>query len=110
MNRFGHCASYHTVEEVGTALTVEAKKEGKSLPQGVKPVRGSGLGTVWDHFDRFVETLNRKDTLHGTVGIAFPRKPQDPSFSQTEEARTYIPLKRKRKRGYDPTGIEIEPY
>ena len=56
MNRFGHCASYHTVEEVGTALTVEAKKEGKSLPQGVKPVRGSGLGTVWDHFDRFVET------------------------------------------------------
>ena len=27
MNRLGHCASYHIVEEVETALTVEAKKK-----------------------------------------------------------------------------------
>ena len=53
INRLGHCASYHTVEEVETALTVEAKKEGKSLPQELKPFRGSGLGTAWDNFDRF---------------------------------------------------------
>ena len=30
------------------------KKEGKSLPQGLKPFRGSRLGTKWDNFDRFV--------------------------------------------------------
>ena len=110
MNRFDHCASYHTVEEVETTLTAEAKKEGKLLPQGLKPFRGSRLGTAWDNFDRFVETLNGKDTLHDTVRIAFQRRPEDPSFSQAEEARTYIALKRKRKRAYDPTGIEIEPY
>ena len=110
MNRLGHCASYHTVEEVETTLTAEAEKEGKSLPQGLKPFRGSRLGTAWDNFNRFVESLNRKNTLHDTVRIAFQRRPEDPSFSQAEEARTYIALKRKRKRAYDPTGIEIEPY
>ena len=46
INRVGHCASYHTVEEVETVLTVEAKKEGKSLPQELKPFRGSGFGTA----------------------------------------------------------------
>ena len=48
--------------------------------------------------------------LHDTVGIAFQRRPEDPSFSQTVEARTYIRLKRNRNRAYDSTGIEIEPY
>ena len=46
MNRLDHCASYHTVEKVETALTVDTKKEGISFPQGLKPFRGSGLGTA----------------------------------------------------------------
>ena len=71
MNRLGHCASYHTVEKVETALTFDTKKEGISFPQGLKPFRGSGLGTAWDNFNRFVETLNGQDTLHDTVEIAF---------------------------------------
>ena len=56
------------------------------MPQGLKPFRESRLGTAWDNFDRFVETLNRKDTLHDTVGITFQRRPEDPSFSQKEGA------------------------
>ena len=110
MNRLGHCASYHTVEKVETALTVDTKKEGISFPKGLKPFRGSGLGTAWDNFNRFVETLNGQDTLHDTVEIAFRRRPEDSSFSQTEEARTYIPLKHKQYPAYDPTRIQIEPY
>ena len=43
-------------------------------------------------------------------GNIIQRITEDPWFSQTEEARTYILLKRKRKRAYDPKGIEIEPY
>ena len=78
MNRLGHCASYHIVEEVETTLTVEAKK--KLLPQELKPFRGSRLGTAWDNFDRFAEILNGKDTLHDTVGIAFQRRLEGPSF------------------------------
>ena len=34
----------------------------------------------------------------------------DPSFPQREKARTYIQLKRKRKRAYDQKGIKIDPY
>ena len=79
MNRLGHCASYHIVEEVETALTVEVKTTVKTT-QRLKPFRGSGLGTAWDNFDRFAEILNGKDTLHDTVGIAFQRRPEGPSF------------------------------
>ena len=50
-----------------------------------------------------------KDTLHDTVGTAFQRRSEDPSFS-TEEARTYIPSKRKQKPTYDPIGIQVKPY
>ena len=71
MNRPDHCASYHTVEEVETTLIVEAKMEGEQLLYGLKPFRGLGLGTAWDNFDRFDETLNGKETLHNTGGIAF---------------------------------------
>ena len=77
---------------------------------GLKPFRGLGLGTTWDNFDRFDETLNGRDTLHNTVGIAFPRRLEGPSFSQIEETRAYISLKRKRKRAYYPIEIQIEPY
>ena len=76
----------------------------------MKHFRGSRLGTAWDNFDRFVETLNRKDTLHNTVGIAFQSRSEDPSFSHTEEARTYIPLKHKQKLAYDPTGTQMKSY
>ena len=54
--------------------------------------------------------LHGKDTLHDAVESTFQRTPKDPSFSQTKEARTYILLKRKRKRAYDPTKIQIGPY
>ena len=29
-----------------------------------------GTGVAWDNFDRFVETVSQKVTLHETVGIA----------------------------------------
>ena len=28
-------------------------------------------GVAWDNIDRFVETKSGKDTLHGTVGVAY---------------------------------------
>ena len=72
------------------------------MPQGT----ALRLGTAWDNFDRFAETLNGRDTMHDTVGTAFRRRSEHPSILQTEKARTYI----TRKRAYYPTGIEIEPY
>ena len=65
------------------------------MPYSFKFFKRSGFGTAWDHFDKLVETLNGKDTLHDPVGSAFEGWPEDPSFSQTEEPRTYIPRKRK---------------
>jgi len=83
MNRLGHCASYHLIEEIETALTLEAKKDGKSIPHGMKPYVGSGLGVAWDNFDRFVDTFNGKDTLHDTVGIAYQKVSKDQNDETT---------------------------
>ena len=50
-----------------------AKQDGQTLPYGLNLFSGSGLGSVWDNFDRYFETFNGKDTLHDTVGIAYQR-------------------------------------
>ena len=57
MNRLGHCVSYNTTEELETELTFEANKDRNATPHGMVRSADSGTGTVWDNFDRFVETV-----------------------------------------------------
>ena len=82
-------------------------------------------------FDRFVETMSGKHTLHGTVGIAYKVIPEKESENAaktttaqiTEEnqqtlvndankvnSTTEIIKKKKRRRTYEPSGLRIEPY
>ena len=113
MNRLGHCANYHTIEEVETSLTLNAKSERRTLPFGLNPFKGSGLGLAWDNFDRFVDTLNGKDTLHDTVGIAFQKYTDEMSSiveKSVDNGSQSQPGKRKRKRAYETTELEMEPY
>ncbi|KAG5867932.1 hypothetical protein JTB14_018058 [Gonioctena quinquepunctata] len=49
LNCFGHCISYTAIPELETEATL--------------------TGVAFDNYDRFVETLTGKDTLHDTVGI-----------------------------------------
>ena len=79
MNRLGHCASYHTREEAETEATSESTKRNLVTPLGMKPRCGTGV--TWDNFDRFVETITGKETLHHTVGITYQ--------TITEEEPTY---------------------
>ena len=79
-----------------------------------------GTGVAFDNFDRFVETLSGKDTLHDTVGIVYQtiRRNND---TRQEEANTGCEEllrvdhtkeapRKKRRRTFEPTCLDIEPY
>ena len=71
LNRLGHCASYSTIEELETELTYEAAKEKRLTRNGMRLNPANNIGAAFDNFDRYVETVCGKDTLHDTVGIAY---------------------------------------
>ena len=135
LNRYGHCVSYHTVEELETELTFKACEEDLLAPHGMSLSSNLGTGVAFDNYDRFVETLSGKDTLHDTVGIAY--QIIEPAITNYEETdfetechgdqrgpQQQIPTNRKemhrrtnscpsglrRRRAYEPTGLDIEPY
>ena len=72
-----------------------------------------GTGVAFDNFNRFVETLSGKDTLHDTVGIVYQtiRRNND---TRQEEANTGCEEllgvdhtkeapRKKRRRTFEPT-------
>ena len=71
LNRLGHCISYHLVEEIETELAYWSLEEKRLTPYGMSLDPKNAQGVAFDNFDRFVETLNGKDTLHDTVGIVY---------------------------------------
>ena len=83
MNRLGHCISYHTIEEIETKATFESTKNNLLTSSGMKLDPKCGTGVPWDNFDRFIETVSGKDTLHDIVGIAYQTAITDDS-NETE--------------------------
>ena len=71
MNRLGHCASNHTIEEAETEATFESAKWNLVTPVGMKLNPRCETGVAWGNFNRFVETITGKETLHDTVGITY---------------------------------------
>ena len=71
LNRLGHCASYSTIDELETELTFEATKGKRLTTNGMSLNPANNIGVAFDNFDRYVETVSGKDTLHDTVGIAY---------------------------------------
>ncbi|CAH1112916.1 unnamed protein product [Psylliodes chrysocephalus] len=72
LNRFGHCCNYNTlVEEFETEATIASVDSSQISPPDI--IRSPLLCTAveFDNFDRFVDTLNGKETLHDTVGIIY---------------------------------------
>lgn len=72
LNRLGFCISYTVAEGIETELAYGCSVEKRILPYGVEP-NCPHLRThvAFDNFDKFVETVNGKDTLHDTVGIVY---------------------------------------
>ena len=71
LNRLIHSVCYSAVEEIETELIFEGTKENRVIPQQMTMDSEVGVGLTFDTFNRFVETLNGKDTQHDTVGIAY---------------------------------------
>ena len=71
MNRLRQCASYHTIKEVETEATFKSTKQNLVTPVGMKLNPCCGTSVAWDNFDRFVEKITGKETLHDTVGITY---------------------------------------
>ena len=71
LNRYGYCTNYTTIEEIESELTFSVTSETRISPKEMVLDPGFCSGIAFDNFDRFVETLSGKDTLHDTVGIAY---------------------------------------
>ena len=114
LNRLGHSVSYNTAEELETELTFASLENDRTTPAGMSLSPTLCTGVAFDNFDRFVETLSGKDTLHDTVGIAY----QDISASATNEATASdvgteeidFDISRKRRRKFESEGMDLEPY
>lgn len=71
LNRFGHSVSYSAVESLETELAFSVADSSQATPSGLRLSPYLRTGLAFDNFDCFVETINGKDTLHDTVGIAY---------------------------------------
>ncbi|XP_011858812.1 PREDICTED: uncharacterized protein LOC105556339, partial [Vollenhovia emeryi] len=111
INRFGHCCSYTTTEELETEATYAASSRSQICPDDIVPKPNLHTGLAYNNFDRFVDTLTGKDTLHDTVGIIF----QDivPDIAEDEDAEVQPSkesVKKRRRRTYDTVNPHLEPY
>ena len=122
LNRYGYIPSYNTIEEIETELTFEASKDQTMTPAGIDKDPNLGTGFAWDNYDRFVETLTGKNTLHDTVGICYQTKLSEcePStsstgdFTRTTKQTPCLALNvlsgQKRRRTYEAHFLDVEPY
>ncbi|XP_057304270.1 uncharacterized protein LOC130641476 [Hydractinia symbiolongicarpus] len=114
LNRLGHSVSYSIIEELETELTFTSTKAGNATPHGMKLMSSLGTGVAFDNFDRFVETLSGKDTLHDTVGIAYQVVSQNNDKSLEEDDDSTLGNSqlsgKKKRRSFLAVGLDIEPY
>ena len=114
LNRYGHCASYTTIEEIETELAFSSISERKITPPEMKKKSNQCTGLAFDNFDRFVETSSGKDTLHDTVCIAYQRLSMKESTEESTQEINQTPTSSnqtsKRRRAFLSDGLDIEPY
>jgi len=120
LNHLGLTVYYHTIEVVETELTF-SQDDALYTPHGMKLLPELETGIAYDNYDRFVETLSGKNTLHDTVGIAYQVvREQDfnietlqenfaTTVTQNQAKNNGNQVKRKRRK-YEATCAEIEPY
>ncbi|GFW65257.1 hypothetical protein TNCV_395231 [Trichonephila clavipes] len=71
LNRLGHCCNYNTLEELETEATISSVNRSQISPPDIIQSPSLSTGISFDNFDRYVDTLTGKDTLHDTVGIIY---------------------------------------
>ncbi|GFU22616.1 hypothetical protein TNCV_1304921 [Trichonephila clavipes] len=71
LNQLGHCCNYNTLEELETGATISSVNRFQICPPDIIQSLSLSTGVAFDNFDRYVDTLTGKDTLHDTVGIIY---------------------------------------
>ncbi|KAK0176842.1 hypothetical protein PV328_000944 [Microctonus aethiopoides] len=105
LNRLGHCCNYTTLEELETEATISSVQRSQVCPPDI--IRNPSLctGVAFDNFDRYIDTLDGKETLHDTVGIIYQNidnnshrelNENDDNADSENVSPTRPPLKRKR--------------
>ena len=110
LNRLGHSISCSAVEEIETELAFEGTKENHFIPQQMIMDSDAGARLAFDNFDCFVETLS--DTLNNTVGIAYQISTKNQcQGAEPEQSQPVKAVKNnKRRRVFQASGLDIEPY
>ena len=124
VNKYGHCCSYTVLEELETEATFASTSRTQICPEDIIRAPNLCTGLAFDNFDRFVDTMTGKDTLHDTVGIIFQNidihardivdtSQTDDSLSENDviqvESERGQTRKRKR-RTFDEITPELEAY
>ena len=121
LSRCGYIPSYNATEEIETELAYNCQDEADLTPFGMDRTseKRYSIGLAFDNYDKKVETLNGKDTLHDTVGIAYQditnctessNAQQVSNNTEPETNRTYRTIGLKRRRSYEIFEKELEPY
>ncbi|CAG9822077.1 unnamed protein product [Phaedon cochleariae] len=71
LNSLGHCCSYTTLLGFETEITYTCVQSNRICPNDISTVPNLNTGLAYNNFDKFVETIEGRDTLHDTVGIIF---------------------------------------
>lgn len=110
LNKLGHSICYHSVEEFETELAYEGAQRDCMIPKGL--ISGDpNLHTAlaFDNYDRFVETVNGKDSMHDTVGIVYQNKSELENLQCQNNVHSDPGLRRRRKY-LPPRETVIVPY
>ncbi|GFS95509.1 hypothetical protein TNCV_814591 [Trichonephila clavipes] len=95
LNRLGHCCNYNTLEELETEATISSVNRSQICPPDIIQSPSLSTGVAFDNFDRYVDTLTGKHTLHDTVGIIYQNVIHDYDIelnSSSIRGNTDIPL------------------
>ncbi|KAL3279599.1 hypothetical protein HHI36_017105, partial [Cryptolaemus montrouzieri] len=60
MNKYGHCCSYHVIEELKTEARTKLLNRSKICPDGICKKQYLFTGVAFDIFDRYVDTATGK--------------------------------------------------
>lgn len=127
INKYGHCCSYHIVEELETTATTTSLNRSKICPEEICKRNDMHTGVAFDSFDRYIDTANGKDTLHDTVGIIYQtiienegstaeisqqleNRPGDIEILEEPSGEIANRQSKKRKRAFDIITPELVPY
>jgi hypothetical protein len=117
LNKYGHCSSYTTLEELETEAIFAATLRLNICPEGIIPTNNLSTGLAYNNFDRFVDTATGKDTLHDTVGIIIQNIVDGPQtipgtdvLAEDLDENEPSTSSKKRSRTFDVLTLDLQSY